>query len=311
MAMDADTLLDRLRLKRQIRFWRLLAIVAFVATLAALTGQVGVDNVSKLEMRDYVARFQVEGMILDDIERDTLLKEVKENQHIKAVIVHIDSPGGTAVGGERLYKTLLEVNQVKPVVAVMKTMATSAAYMSALATERIFAQEGTITGSIGVIMQLVRVTELAEKIGLQPVNYKSAPLKATPSPLEEGSEKVDEAAQALVDAFFSYFKGLVKKERRLDENTLALVTDGRVFTGAQAIEYQLVDAIGSEHDAIAWLEAEKGLKPALPVKEIEVERDPEEWFRKALGSMVDWVPSPVSSSQGLLAIWRPAQIVID
>jgi protease-4 len=309
MPMDADSLIDRLRLKRQVRFWRLLTIVAAILTLLALAGRH--SGVGELKKSDYIARLQVKGMILNDLKRDALLNEVKDSERIKALIVHIDSPGGTAVGGERLYKTLEEISATKPVVAVMNTMATSAAYMTALAADRIYAHEGTVTGSIGVIMQLVRITELAEKLGIEPVSYKSGPLKAEPSPLEAPSKLADQAAEALVGSFFEYFKKLVKDQRQLDKNTLAFVTDGRVFTGAQAIEHQLVDAIGSEDDAVAWLESEKGLESSLPIRDIEVEREPSEWVKNAFGSFLGWVPdSTTFSASGLLAIWQPTPSVI-
>lgn len=161
MAYGSDILVDRRRMKRSLVFWRSLAIAALVAFVVAAAGRfVGFVG------GDYIARLSVSGVIVNDPARLQLIHRVARDRNAKALIVRIDSPGGTVVGGEALYKALADVAMKKPVVAVMDQVGTSAAYMIALATDRIFVHEGTITGSIGVILQTTEITGLLEKIGV-------------------------------------------------------------------------------------------------------------------------------------------------
>jgi len=147
MSLDADHLIDRRRLKRRLTLWRLIAVAAAVVAVLAIAGRAG-----DLAQGDYVARFDVDGIIFDDRARDETLKELAENDAVKAVVVRIDSPGGTVVGGEALYRGLRAIAEKKPVVAVIGEMGTSAAYMAAMATEYVIARSGSVTGSIGVLM---------------------------------------------------------------------------------------------------------------------------------------------------------------
>ena len=147
MTLDADLLIDRRRLTRRLVLWRLAAILAALA----LTAIVLVD-LTGLRERDYVARVAVEGVIRNDLEMGDALNAVSKDEAARALIVRIDSPGGSVAGGETLYEQLRQVAGEKPVVAVLDSLATSAGYMAAVAAERIFAKQSTITGSIGVVM---------------------------------------------------------------------------------------------------------------------------------------------------------------
>ncbi|HOT82023.1 MAG TPA: S49 family peptidase, partial [Candidatus Defluviicoccus seviourii] len=148
MAFDVDLLIDRRRLKRKLAFWRVAAVVAFVAAVLAAVGTFQ-DHWGG----PYIARLTVDGVITDDRERDSVLDALTKESAAKALIVRIDSPGGTVVGGEALFGRLRAVAAHMPVVAVMGELGTSAAYMTAAACDLIVAHEGTITGSIGVILQ--------------------------------------------------------------------------------------------------------------------------------------------------------------
>ena len=184
MSLDADMVIERRRLKRHLTFWRVVGILAIV--LAILSG-FGRFNVSGEE---YLARIVIQGIIVDNQARDEALRKVAKNNKSKALIVKINSPGGTYVGGEALYEAIRQVSKEKPVVALMGTTATSAGYMTALATDQIFARSSSLTGSIGVILQSVDITSMLEKIGVKPIVIKSAPLKAQPNPFENFSRTI-------------------------------------------------------------------------------------------------------------------------
>jgi len=190
MSLDTDKLMERRRQRRQATLWKVVAAIfatAFLAVLVARTvGQdVGIGSgmgSGGLFDGARIARVDISGVIVEDRYRDELLQDLKDDDKVKAIIVKINSPGGTVVGGENLYLGLRDVAGEKPVVAVMGSTATSAAYMTAIGTDRIFARQGTLTGSIGVIMQTADMTKLLEKIGVKPEIIKSGLLKAQPNP---------------------------------------------------------------------------------------------------------------------------------
>ncbi|CAN0498772.1 unnamed protein product, partial [Discosporangium mesarthrocarpum] len=194
MSLQPDVLVDRRRLKRRLRLWQGIALAAIVAFVAAAF----VFPFADLIKRERIVRFHVNGLIVEDAERDAALRALARADHVRALIVHIDSPGGTVVGGEDLYNALRTVSEQKPVVAVMGTVATSAAYMTAIAGDRIFAREGSITGSIGVILQSANIVGLLDKLGIEPQTVKSGPLKAVPSPVEPFTEEARAVTRALV-----------------------------------------------------------------------------------------------------------------
>src|SRR3954463_12391949 len=145
---DPDTLVDRRRLKRQLSGWRIAAVVLAAAAIAAGIGRVGL-----FEFRDHVGVLALRGIISEDADRERAIRKAGEDDRVKAILVRIDSPGGTVVGGESVFRQLRSIAKRKPVVAVMGEVAASGGYMVALAADQIIAHEGTITGSIGVIMQ--------------------------------------------------------------------------------------------------------------------------------------------------------------
>lgn len=300
MAYGSDILVDRRRMKRSLVFWRSLAIVALVAFVVAAAGRfVGFVR------GEYVARLSVSGVIVNDPARLQLIHRIAKDRNAKALIVRIDSPGGTVVGGEALYKALADVAMKKPVVAVMDQVGTSAAYMIALATDRIFVHEGTITGSIGVILQTTEITGLLEKIGISSKAIKSGPLKAVPSPFEPLSPEGRKATQLLVDDMFAMFVDMVVKRRRLTPEKARDVTDGRVFTGRMAVKNGLVDEIGGERQARKWLNAEKRISPSLPVRDVRVRREVENLFEDLRGLAQKTVLSERLTLDGVVSVWHP------
>jgi protease-4 len=183
------------------------------------------------------------------------------NSSAKAVIVHINSPGGTVAGSEELYESLIKVKAKKPMVVVVDGLAASGGYIAAMASDRIVAQQSAIVGSIGVIFQYPNVTELLKTIGVQVESIKSSPLKAAPSGYEPTSPEARAAVESIVRDSFDWFKGLVRDRRHLDDASLQKVSDGRVFTGRQAVELKLIDGLGDEQAAIDWLSKRRNIDP--------------------------------------------------
>ncbi|MBI3113953.1 MAG: S49 family peptidase, partial [Rhodospirillales bacterium] len=184
MSLDPDYVVERRQLKRRLTFWRVAGIIAIVAAVVAAAGRF--DFITH---RDHVARIAIDGLILDDKARDEALAEVAGDKKTRALLVKIDSPGGTYVGGEALYQTLRRVAAKKPVVAVMGTTATSAGYMTALASDHILARASSLTGSIGVIMQTMEYSAVLERFQIKVRTIKSGKHKDMMSPTREMTEE--------------------------------------------------------------------------------------------------------------------------
>ena len=302
MSLDADSVVDRRRLKRRLGVWRLVGIAAIVAVLVLGFNRLGVSP-GVLE-RDYVARLVVEGIIAEDLDRDEALARIAEDRRAKALVVRINSPGGTVVGGEALYRQLRLMSEVKPVVAVMGEVATSAAYLAALGTDHIIARQGTVTGSIGVLLQTANITGLLDSIGIETELVKSAPLKAQPNPLEDLSPEAREAIEQVVQDMFAMFVAIVQERREFTREQALDVADGRVFTGRQAIENGLIDAIGSEIDARAWLAEVHDVDPGLAVREID-EEGAAVWVRRQIAAIFGkGLFSEILRLDGLVSLWH-------
>ncbi|MEE2698449.1 MAG: signal peptide peptidase SppA [Pseudomonadota bacterium] len=299
MSLDADMVIERRRLKRHLTFWRVVGILAIV--LAILSG-FGRFNVSGEE---YLARIVIQGIIVDNQARDEALRKVAKNNKSKALIVKINSPGGTYVGGEALYEAIRQVSKEKPVVALMGTTATSAGYMTALATDQIFARSSSLTGSIGVILQSVDITSMLEKIGVKPIVIKSAPLKAQPNPFENFSKTARKATESVVEDFYNMFIDIVSERRNLPRNKVKELADGRVFSGRQAQSLGLVDAIGAEAEARKWLFDVHKIANSLPIKDVEIDSNGMSWLDLLNSKIEKVIFSERLSLDGLISLWQP------
>lgn len=300
MVLATDYLIDRRRLKRRLTLWQLIAAAAVLGIALVAYGRF-----DGLVARSHVARLTVTGIIADDAERDQALEALKEDSSVKALVVRIDSPGGTVVGGESLYRRLYEIGERIPVVAVMGEVATSAAYMTALAGERIVAREGTLTGSIGVIMQTADVTELLANLGIQPESIKSGPLKAQPNPLEPFTPAAREATEAVVADIFQMFVGMVEERRKMSREAVTTLADGRVYTGRQALANGLIDAIGGESEARQWLQDNKKISASLPVRDVAAADTAEQVSRWLRGTAGKTLFPETLNLDGLVSVWHP------
>jgi protease-4 len=269
MSLDADHIVDRRRMRRKLTFWRVLTVLVAVAGIAAVTYTLA-PRAGGLGRTSYIARIKIQGLIRGDQDRVEALERLGRTS-AKAVIVHIDSPGGTTAGSEQLNDSLTRLKQKKPVVVVVDGLAASGGYIAAVAADHIVAQETSIVGSIGVLFQYPNFTELLKTVGVQVETIKSSPLKAAPSGFEPTSPEARAAIEAIVRDTYGWFKQLVRTRRGLDESELARVSDGRVFTGRQGLELKLIDEIGDEKSAVAWLAKTKNINADTPVRDYKLE----------------------------------------
>lgn len=267
MSLTNDYLIDRRRLRRKLSYWRIAAVVALIIAALAVYGRYGVDGAGPAaRLTPHIARLSINGLITGDKETVDLVKSIGDSQ-ASAVLLTIDSPGGTTTGAEKLYDELRRLSAKKPVVAVVGTLAASGGYIAAIAADAIVARGNSLVGSIGVLFQFPNAHRLLETVGVKVEEVKSSPLKAAPNGYEPTSEAAREAIAALVVDSYDWFKGLVKERRKLDDEELAKIADGRVFTGRQGVPLKLVDLIGGEREAIEWLETNKGVAKKLPVRD--------------------------------------------
>ena len=254
MSLDADAIVDRRRMRRKLTFWR---VAAAVVAILAVAGAAAVLAPSRwIGDGDYIARIRITGLIRGNQDRVEALERLAKS-NAKAVIVHVDSPGGTTAGSEQLFNSLRALQAKKPMVVVVDGLAASGAYIAAISADHIIAQDTSLVGSIGVLFQFPNFTQVLKTIGIQVEEIKSSPLKAAPNGFEPTSPEARAAIEAIIVDSYAWFKGLVKDRRQMTDAQLASVDDGRVFTGRQGVGLKLVDELGNEKTALAWLSKEK------------------------------------------------------
>jgi protease-4 len=271
MSLDADQIVDRRRMRRKLTFWRVFAVllvIGIVIMIGAALRTPGVDVLAGAG-GDQIARITITGLITSDRERVAALDRLGRSR-VKAVIVHINSPGGTTSGSEELHRSLIALHDKKPMVVVVDGLAASGAYIAAIASDHIVAQETSLVGSIGVLFQFPNVSDLLGKLGVSMEEIKSSPLKAAPNGFEPTSPEARAAIAAIVKDSYDWFRDLVKNRRHLDDEGLERVADGRVFTGRQGVPLKLVDELGDEKTAIAWLAKENNIDPTTPVRDYQL-----------------------------------------
>jgi protease IV len=268
MSLDADTIVDRRRMRRKLTFWRVLAVLLAMGALLAAGAALRMPGTGLLTggASPAIARISINGLIRSDEERVEALARL-EKSPAPAVIVHINSPGGTTAGSEQLHDSLMRLREKKPLVVVVDGLAASGGYITAIAGEHIVAQETSLVGSIGVLFQYPNVGDLLKTLGIKVEEVKSSPLKASPNGFEPTSPEARAAIESLVLDSYAWFKNLVKARRHLDDAEIDRVADGRVFTGHQGVPLKLVDEIGDERVAVAWLVKEKHIDPNTPVRD--------------------------------------------
>jgi protease IV len=261
----------------------ILLVFVVVFFYAYLTG--GDSRVIALMAGDGVGVLQVVGTIDDSQEVTDELRRFREQPWIKAVVVRIDSPGGAVAPTQEIVDEIQRTRKRKPLIASMGGTAASGGYYIASACEKIVANPGTLTGSIGVIMQLNNIEELMKKIGVKGYNIKSGPNKDIGSPFQPLSPEGREILQSLVDNVYGQFVSAVAKGRNLKEADVRKLADGRVYSGAQAKSLGLVDQLGSLQDAIDLAARRGGIEenPAVYYSHPEEQRWWERMFFAVTG----------------------------
>jgi protease-4 len=269
MSFEADAIVDRRRMRRKLTFWRVTAVlVVLVAVVGA--GLALVPGSRFMPATAAIARIKISGLIRGNQARVEALDRLAKSRAV-AVIVHIDSPGGTTAGSQQLFDSLRELQAKKPTVVVVDGLAASGAYIAAIAADHIIAEDTSLVGSIGVLFQYPNFTDVLKTIGIKMEEVKSSPLKAAPNGFEPTSPEARAAIEAIVLDSYAWFKGLVKDRRHLDDAQLTRVADGRVFTGRQGVPLKLVDEIGNEKTALDWLEKAKNVPATTPVRDYSLE----------------------------------------
>ncbi len=314
MASEAELIIDRRRLKRRLTFWRVASVLLLIGALLALAAASGGFNLEKRS--DHIARVWVTGLITGDQPTLDLLEDIVKADNVKGLIIRIDSPGGTTAGSEAIYEAIRKIAKDKPVAAVMDTVAASGGYITAIAADHIVARGNTITGSIGVIFQWAEFSKLLETVGVQMQEIKSGDLKAEPSPFKPLSEKAREVSTLMVQDSFAWFTGLVAERRKLPLDKVKILSDGRVYTGRQAVAEKLIDELGGEEKAIAWMKKEKKLSDDIEVKDWALPSEDKGLFGlglritsgalKALGLPDLAKQAQLQKLDGLVSVWHPS-----
>ena len=303
MSLETDLLLDRRRLKRRLVFWRVFSVLALV--VAAL---IGLKGAGLSPGSAHIARVTVKGTITEDRKLTEAIEALADDDRVKAVILSIDSPGGSVAGGETLHNAITRVVAKKPVVVTMGGLAASAGYMIAVPASRIFAREATLTGSIGVLLETGELSGLLGKIGISAEVVRSGPLKDEPSLVRPLSPAGKQVLQSLVDDMYDQFVGMVAQGRHMDPAKVRTLADGRAYTGRQALSLGLVDAIGGEREARDWLVSAKAVPANLPVQDILNPGFASRALSSTLGTMLQggWktLISQSVSLDGAQAVWQ-------
>jgi protease-4 len=321
MTLETESILDRRRLRRKLGFWRGLAIVVLVGALGRVAIRIAAPE--GLTTKPQIARITVTGLITADRKQLKLLKKIAKADHVKGVIVHVNSPGGTTTGGEALYEGLRALSKKKPVVAQFGTVAASAAYITGLATDHIVARGNSITGSIGVIMQWPELTGLLDKLGVKMHEIKSGKLKAAPSPFMPVDEEARKVAEDMVLEGQKWFLGLVKERRKIDPAAVPGLVAGSVFSGRMAMQYKLVDEIGGEDEAVQYLVKKRKLQSGLAVVDWKIDTGAgwplsgavSSFLADVLHSTFDRLTGAAAHSgqlvpnglDGLVSVWHPGK----
>lgn len=322
MSLETEAVLDRRRMRRRLTFWRSAAVLFIGLLLGALA--FNSDDLSSLTGTKQIARISIEGTITDDRDQLAMLKKIRDASHVEALLVFVNSPGGTTTGGESLYLALRDVAGKKPVVAQFGTVAASAGYIVGLGTDHIVARGNTITGSVGVLAQWPEVSEMLAKLGVKFNEVKSGELKAAPNPFEPASEGARKVMQDTIDDGFRWFLSLVQDRRGINPQEVDGLVQGRIYSGRQAVANKLVDEIGGEAEAVRWLETSRNVPKDLKVVDWKPTTD-SAWgavtgsasqaagnvLAAAIGSFLNLVNLPVNVGRlgldGLVSVWQPAE----
>ncbi|MCG7393036.1 signal peptide peptidase SppA [Microvirga sp. ACRRW] len=320
MSIDAEAIADRRRLRRKLSFWRIAGFSGLIAAVAAI-GYATADRMGYGGVQHQIARISIDGVITGNQRLADLMQRVGDSSLVSGVVISINSPGGTTTGSEELYRNIRRLAEKKPVVTFVDGTAASGGYITAIASDYIVARETSLVGSIGVLFQYPDLSGLLGNVGVKMEAIKSAPLKAEPNPFTPTSPEARAATQLVVNDTYDWFKALVRERRRLNEGELTSVSTGQVFSGRQGVPMKLVDKLGGERDAVAWLEAEKGVSKDLPIRDWKPRSDRDISIFAMAATAVDLLGfesaaealrrteahAEAARLDGLLVVWQPSE----
>jgi len=290
---------------RAIRFIvRLAAFGFFVIIALAAYAYLTSEGPGLLE-KDAVAIVTVEGVIEDSRDTVRTLDRLADNKSVRAVVLRVDSPGGGVAPSQEIYDAVLRVHDKKPIVASLGNLAASGGYYIASGCDSIVSNPGTLTGSIGVVMQMANVAELLKKIGLQGVIVKAGKFKDLGSPLREMTDEERKLLEGLLENVHTQFITAVAKGRKLSADQVRPLADGRVYSGEQALGLKLVDRLGGLRDAVALAAERSGITGEPHWIEIQKHQTP--WWWRRITELVDVAPEGRGGLQFLYpGAWGPA-----
>lgn len=255
-----------------------LLVLGCVFALGRTLGSGDKDGVAEPSL----ALISVKGPIMDVTSKLAWVDKIAAEENIRGVILRVDSPGGGASASQELYAALKKLAAVKPVAVSMGGTAASGGLMLSMAGERIFANASTVTGSIGVRMDLPQVKKLMDTIGVSSETLTTAPYKDAGSPMRPLSDRDRAYLGSVLQDMHNQFVDIVAQGRKMERDKAAALADGRIFTGREALEKGLVDEIGGLRDAIDWLAAKTGVDAR---KELVKEPAKESWLSLKMGSL--------------------------
>ncbi|WP_445502018.1 signal peptide peptidase SppA [Microvirga sp. G4-2] len=321
MSIDAEAIADRRRLRRKLSFWRIAGFSGLIAAVAAI-GYAAADRMGYGGVQQQIARISVDGLITGNQQRMAdLMQRVADSNLVSGVVISVNSPGGTTTGSEELYRNIRRLSEKKPVVTFVDGTAASGGYITAIASDYIVARETSLVGSIGVLFQYPDLSGLLNTVGVKVEEVKSSPLKAEPSPFKPTSPEARAALQHVVGDTYDWFKNLVRERRRLNEGELAAASTGQVFNGRQGLPMKLVDKVGGERDAVAWLEQERKVPKDLPIRDWKPRSDRDISLFAMAATAVDLLGfekvaealrrteahAGIAQLDGLLVVWQPSE----
>lgn len=243
-------------------------------------------DILKPANRGNVGIIEMTGIITSSRKTIEQIKAFKKNSRIKAIVLRIDSPGGGVGPSQEIYREIIKTKKIKKIVASLGAVAASGGYYAASAADGILANPGTLTGSIGVIMEYANVQALMKKIGISPVVIKSGEFKDMGSPVRKLREKEKAILQELADDIHRQFVRDVASGRNLTVEQVAKMADGRIFTGEKAMELKLVDRLGNLDDAVSWVGKMVGL-PENKIFPVYPKEDRMDLFRDMVQSLLE------------------------
>jgi len=278
-------------------------LVIFLIGFAGVLIGVLISDHSQNPGGDGVAVVNIDGIIIDSAPYIKSIRKIRENDSVKAVVVRVNSPGGGVAASQEIYEELRSLGEAMPVVASMGTVAASGGYYIACAAATIYANPGTVTGSIGVIAQFASYEQLLKWAKVEVEVIKSGEFKDLGSPLRKMPEEQKAYLQTLIDSTHSQFKDMISERRNLPPAKVASLSDGKIFIGSQAKKLGLIDRIGTLEVAIAEARELGGLDEDSWIREYPMKKKTllDFVFPETLSERVSFV-SPVKTGFGLYYI---------